>query len=408
MSDPTTDTPNRTHTDYAEAGYTVIPIIPPSAELSEQSRIPADQRGKVPGIRKQDGTWVGLHGWAEAEANPKRMGRWTESGAGVGLLCGSRGGIVAVDIDVTDEEVSQAIQKTVLDLTGPAPVRVGRAPKSLVLLRLREGEEVSHSKVKFALEDGTEHLVEVLGKGKQFVAEGVHPKTGRAYVWSGRDPVEDFTRIPVIGRADLATLMDTIQNELILIHGAEILSARSVTGEVTGVVDQETLKAPDLDEAERLVRALPNNDELEEVTGEAGRDHWVMMGYAIRAAFQDDPGLGEELWLDWCGRWESGEDGVVNDPDLSVHEWNKMRGPYRVGWGLLQRCAAALSPEERTRQAQSAFGGSEGGGEDLPEDPVDELLDSTVFVKTAGAYYDFRDGTMVRPDVFNRAHKHIT
>jgi hypothetical protein len=29
-------------------------------------------------------------------------------------------------------------------------------------------------------------------------------------------------------------------------------------------------------------------------------------------------------------------------------------------------------------------------------------------VKTAGAYYDFRDGTMVRPDIFNRAHKHIT
>ena len=67
-----------------------------------------------------------------------------------------------------------------LNLLGPAPVRIGRAPKSLLVYRTAE----PFARVAAILHgpEGVKHLVEVLGKGRQFLVHGQHPG-GFAYTW---------------------------------------------------------------------------------------------------------------------------------------------------------------------------------------------------------------------------------
>ena len=65
-------------------------------------------------------------------------------------------------------------------------VRFGQPPKRLIPFRC----ETPFTKimVRFKAPDNdTMHKIEVLGDGQQFIADGVHPDTGKAYTWKGGD-----------------------------------------------------------------------------------------------------------------------------------------------------------------------------------------------------------------------------
>ena len=66
-----------------ESGFTdLIPIIPPGASLAPTSKISASLIGKIPGLRKENGLWVGFK-WQVHQATLQDVRTWQRWGASV-------------------------------------------------------------------------------------------------------------------------------------------------------------------------------------------------------------------------------------------------------------------------------------------------------------------------------------
>jgi hypothetical protein len=159
---------------WHEAGFTseLLPIIPPGATMSEGLHI--KDPGKVPGTRKDDGTWIGFMGWPMFQAAKESLKRWEKMGAGIGINTRSH---PAMDIDVEDAGLVKAIHDMAREALGDAPVRY-RENSARILLMYR-GSGFRSRKLNFRVGDKA-HLVEFLGT--QYVIDAVH-KSGEPYKW---------------------------------------------------------------------------------------------------------------------------------------------------------------------------------------------------------------------------------
>jgi hypothetical protein len=170
------------HADrLTRAGYAgVIPITTLDQRyLSEPGKpdIPVSDPGKQPAM---------YSGWQ----NGCPRDQWHRyADRGLGILCRST---PALDIDVLDAELAQAIQDLADHHLGDASVRIGQPPKRLMPFQLR-GEPFKKLRVEWrqgvAVELHPQNkppAVELL-TNTQFVALGVHPGTKRPYEWH-RDP----------------------------------------------------------------------------------------------------------------------------------------------------------------------------------------------------------------------------
>src|ERR1700733_14609894 len=137
--------------------------------------------------------------------------------AGTGILCGE---CIGVDIDVRDEALSAWMRSRAESVLGPAPARIGAAPKVLLLYGV-DGE--SFSKIKTAgyrlPDDEPEdkpHQVEVLAAGQQFVAYNRHPDTHRLYRWNGLgDPLKvPLAMLPAVTVAQVRAFIAEADVEL--------------------------------------------------------------------------------------------------------------------------------------------------------------------------------------------------
>lgn len=185
---------------YYDMGYRrLVPIIPPGSDISPRSTLFArvntkqDGRGKTPGTRGRDGFWSS-YDWNSHEADEADLERWHAMGAGVGVKTGA--GLVAIDADTLDPDHARVIRDLVEARFGRLPVRVGNYPKALYLLRV-DGP-FQYRRIEFGERDarGVPDRVELLSDGKQFVAEGIHQKTGRPYEWPR--PLVPFNDLPII------------------------------------------------------------------------------------------------------------------------------------------------------------------------------------------------------------------
>lgn len=147
-----------------ENGYKICAIIPES---------------KSPGLRKD---WVN---------NPLTVKDCTEfegsnlkPDCGIGIICGmGEVPICCIDLDADSEEVVENFER----LASRSGVhlftyRVGRAPRRAYLFRAETAgwtKKVSSTYEK----GGARCKLEILGKGQQFVAYGIHDKTHLPYTW---------------------------------------------------------------------------------------------------------------------------------------------------------------------------------------------------------------------------------
>jgi hypothetical protein len=331
-------------TDYWEAGFTgIIPVIPPDAPLSASSKIKPEDRGKVPGRLNGQGTWGGFD-WLRHETSEQDLPVWTWMGASVGLRAAECPGL---DIDVLDEGLAALIEATAKRVLGPAPRRIGLAPKRL--LAYRTTEPFGRIRLWFKTPDsGRVHLVELLGDGQQYLVGGVHPGTRRPYDWD-LDP-------SVIG-ADGLSEIDHARAEAFFVELAallELLGCTAVEREGGGAVsadrsriDQHALRG-DIDQVRAAVALIPNTNELF-----PGRTDYIRMGCAIKAARAGDEARGREIWLEWASRWEGNDRFPCgNDPEVAEADWQRMKPPFEVGARYIFELAAGFGfngPVQRCR-----------------------------------------------------------
>lgn len=304
----------------------LVCVLPPTARLSPNSKISPNSRGKSPGRPNSSGTWGGYH-WQTHTPTAGEIVEWEKAKANVGLHAAD---FPAIDIDVTREDIAEMVHAEAVRAFGDAPVRIGRAPKRLLMFRTTE--PFPKMQLRFRL-DGVEHLVELLGKGQQYVVGGIHPATNEPYTLD-TDPAELLERMPLLSREAATAWFEELAGTLELL-GAEIVhSSYSADHAERLAVDQESLRAPSVQAVADLVAQIPNNQH--------NRDLYIRTGYAIKAACgAENEGEALDIWMEWACRWhnDAGKEasGVTQERDFL-----RMHAPFEIGWAyLLERAREA-------------------------------------------------------------------
>lgn len=309
------------------AGFTaLIPITPhdgipsPSSVLSNNPKA----LGKSPGVKNSFGQWHGFD-WRRHDTTPQDLEAWGAMGAGIGIRTGH--GLLCIDADTLDPKQAETVLRLAVQHLGEAPLRVGKPPKFAMLYRTHE-PDLRLQRVHFSAPDGKENRVEILAEGQQFVAAGIHPETGKPYRWIKPLP-DSIDDLPVITQQDLdaftQALLDTLPN------ASMHRTASSVTDRAS--VDQQALIG-DTGMVRKAVKALPNSLEAFPTY-----EDYVRVGAAIKAATQDDPDEGLQLFLQWAARFDGKRNGDAYDIDV----YNRIKPPFEIGANWLYDHAHRLS-----------------------------------------------------------------
>lgn len=310
MTDTSTTNPFET---FTALGYTrLVPVVPPDAELSPNSSLAKrkDARGKAVGVKGRDGLWRGLD-WIHHEADEHDIDRWGRMGAGVGIKTGA--GLLAIDADTLDADHARTIRDIIENHFGRLPVRIGRYPKALYVIRC--SEPYRYTRVEF----GETERVEVLSDGRQFVAHGIHPVTRNPYDWPrGITPLDE---IPTATAAEIDAALEEMRQQL---PAAKPIAREGTPSDQT-LINPESLRG-DIEHVRAAVAATPNTSEHF-----GSREEYLALGYAIKAALPDNEPEAFDIFADWCARWTDGE----NDPDIIAADWRRMVPPFRRGAGYI-------------------------------------------------------------------------
>jgi hypothetical protein len=180
-------------------GYSAIPVMPGA---------------KFPGVRSH-GEWYAESGWQRfcdrlpTEYETRAWATWEDAGVCIAL---GMNDVVAVDIDTTDEAITQAI----MSVLPPSPVGKRGAKGYTLFFRANvyrtdpdTGEITGVVKSK-PYDVHRERVVDLLCHGRQTVLPpSIHPETGRAYSW-----LDDDAGLSVHEPDDLPMLPDDIAEQI--------------------------------------------------------------------------------------------------------------------------------------------------------------------------------------------------
>lgn len=402
------DAPDRPHLEYRELGYDPIPICPPGAPLAPGSKIDPTQAGKIPARRGSNGYWAGFDWWRH-EASNAELERWAESGAGVGLRTGLPGSVVGLDIDCLDAGLAEWVEGQARQCLGNAPLRIGQAPKRMLVYAIEDSplsEPIGNLQLRLVAEssegdgelvessEGDGELVETRGRGQQIVVDGVHPATGQPYEWPD-GPLPAWDELPVVDADDMAALFQRLADRA---SEAGYQAARlSVSGAGTDRdrIDQDALKGRDLDHLAEAVAAIRNTSEQF-----PGRADYVRVANAIKAAFADDEERGLSVWLDWCSRWEDGD----NDPDVARDDWRRCKPPFELGAPWLYELARADGFNDAPRLFEVHDDPEPGEADTTETGPGGstgvEYWDRYIWVESLERFVDLRNHTLLSASQF--------
>jgi hypothetical protein len=163
----------------------------------------------------------------------------------------------ALDIDIMHPDAAAAAEEMVknrLGDLGEIPVRIGQWPKRVMLFRT----EMPFAKmiVLFAAREGQKKSdkLEVLCKGQQVIADGVHPDTRKPYVWhNDRGPlVIPHKELVPVTEAEMHELLGDLTEMLTVDFGfAEVKSSSTAGNGGAGLKDWDRLIREGVAEGER-------------------------------------------------------------------------------------------------------------------------------------------------------------
>ena len=195
-----------------DMGYEPIPI-----------RTTGDGRHKAP-----------LHkGWQDMPVNKDTVSEWATNGqkkCNVGIRTGL---VLGIDVDVYHKGISKKLAKWIDQRWGGSSGvlrRFGMAPKWLTPV-LCDDVTTKENTPKFKDKKGNINQIEILAKGQQFVAVGVHPATGKEYQWVNGSLTDEFIHfLPRITRKDIDALFTEFKRlaEREGLESLEVLAADGV------------------------------------------------------------------------------------------------------------------------------------------------------------------------------------
>lgn len=177
MSDRYGASPEAWHHYSSVLGLTadLLPVVSnPNATISPNSKMQA--LGKTPSWYNQQRHAAGIPEWTKHHTVEAEVRRWAQE-PDYGIAMQTRR-LLAFDGDIEDEGRALAIRDAIWSTTGVTPLR-WRSSSSKFLLPFRRSFALTK---RILPVDGG--MLEILGDGQQFIAEGTHPK-GDRYQWLG-------------------------------------------------------------------------------------------------------------------------------------------------------------------------------------------------------------------------------
>lgn len=293
----------------------------------------------------------GFDNWSKARSTKPQLEEWITSGhrhSGAGILTKHT---PAVDIDVRDEKIALEAEAKAREIFGDAPLRIGMAPKRLLVFRTDTPFRKMRSN-KYEDEWGDLHQIEILGDGQQFVAYHTHPDTGKPYLWPAEKIASDGTTIARGGPLTIQAndLIDISQEQCeAFIEWFEqraeqetdwkVVKARrnadlaSIDNDNPFIEDSRAIDIAE-DELRNRLMMVPNPDDYEV---------WTNVGMALHHQY-DGSDEGMDLWNEWS------ETADNYDKDALERRWEgfaisgKKRSPITARYILrLSKEAAAAT-----------------------------------------------------------------
>lgn len=259
-----------------------------------------------------------IGGWQKSRLGASDLTNYP--GHGVGILTGQGAHpIIGVDIDVSNQEVCDALVEWCRTNIGYGCERVGAKPRVLITYRAAEAGWAKGNSTAFIDENdklkpngkANHQRIEILGLGQQFVAYHTHPDTGEPYEW-----VDMFSGIEYVSAADLPVVtlehIDGLFAELdrliegrfeILYRGDAPSGAGAVSGGYAGT-------GSTTDDDEFLLSLVPTCG-LSQTEMSAALDHienadveydtWLRIGMAIHHESGGEE-WGRSMWNAWSAR----------------------------------------------------------------------------------------------------------
>lgn len=170
-------------------GQDLVPIVSaPGCRFYADSKLKG--LGKVPSRFTVRDEVVGFKGWTSHYASQKDIAAWKgDPRLGLGVI-GRH--VKAIDADVNDQAVIDAIERLIFDLTGEILPKRFRRNSAKVLFMFRCSDFLDKRMVRWVGND--RQLIEFLGNKQQFVVAGAHwsgepnEPSGARYEWEGGLP----------------------------------------------------------------------------------------------------------------------------------------------------------------------------------------------------------------------------
>lgn len=274
-----------------------------------------------------------------------------------GILCNE---YRAVDIDIDDPDIASQVADIAIQMLGDAPRRTrSNSSRLLLLYKAWEGEPGKRSIA------GDHGKVEILGRGQQFVAYGVH-SSGVPYEWPDGGPtdISDGGLTPV-----KESQIDEFLTAVAPIIGAAPEAVRPLSGQgEQGGGGSALGQRTSLLSAVAALTQFPNN-------GPTDWERWNRIGMALWAATGGSE-AGRQAWHDWSAQHPS------YDPGQTDERWDHYFNspPTQIGAGTLFHLASEANPGWKPPHLQAT--------ENPPPDEEDdhEVKSGDVIAQELGEY----------------------
>jgi hypothetical protein len=323
-----------------------IPTIAPVTALRMQAIrngfIPVPLFGKSVPVFGTNNARKSLTGWTKLDrvtgAQIKLWERLWPDATNTGYLARSTPGL---DIDILIEAAAEAVEMLArehFEERGNIYVRIGLPPKRLI--PLRTDEPFAKLYRTFKAPNGSEHKIEILGDGQQFVVDGIHPQSGKRYAWFGGDLATIHrVNLPYVRREDMEKFLDAATRLLVEEFKFIVTNASSNLqtngGGAPRVHTNGGGKNPQADP--ELIA-----DALDKIPNDADTDweRWYTIGMAVFRA----TGGSAEGFAAW-DRW-SQKNATKYDSNNTAQKWAAFSRspPSKIGAGTIVHLARRVDP----------------------------------------------------------------